>query len=143
MDYSRREFALFPILAAAALEASGQTAALPSPLSSKIYNFEDLPVTASGENSTRAVLRGETHTGLPLEMHITELAPGGSPHPPHHHQHEEMLLIHQGTVEVTVSGNSRLIGPGSVAYFASNDVHGLRNVGASRAMYFVVALGKG
>lgn len=139
MDYSRREWALVPILAAVALEAKGQSAALPS----KIYRFEDLPVKTNGPNSTRSVLNGETHTGSPIEMHITDLGPGEAPHPPHHHEHEEMLMIREGTVEVTISGNSAKLGPGSCAYVASNEIHGWRNVGASRASYFVVAFGKG
>jgi quercetin dioxygenase-like cupin family protein len=44
-------------------------------------------------------------------------------------------------MEVTISGNSTRLGPGSVAYVASNLEHGWRNVGDTRAQYFVVALG--
>jgi quercetin dioxygenase-like cupin family protein len=139
MDYSRREWALFPLLAAAVAQAKGQSPALPS----KVYPFENLAVKVSGPNNTRSVLNGETHAGMAVEMHITELGPGEAPHPPHHHEHEELLMIRDGTVEVTIAGNSTKLGPGSSAYVASNEVHGWRNVGLSRASYFVVAFGKG
>jgi quercetin dioxygenase-like cupin family protein len=136
MDFSRRELALIPFLAAAQ-SAEGATTVLPS----KAYKFEDLPVIVSGQNRTRAVFNGATHSGFPLEMHLTELGPGQAPHPPHHHVKEEMILIHRGTVEVTISGNSTTLGPGSSAYVASNEEHGWRNVGTGNALYFVIALG--
>lgn len=77
-----------------------------------------------------------------MDMHITELAPGLAPHPPHHHPHEEMIMIHEGTLEVTIAGRSTKLGPGSVAYVASNEEHGWHNVGTARARYFVLALGR-
>ena len=99
MSYTRRDLSLLlPVLAAAS--GAAQTPALPS----KTYRFEDLPVKPNGQNSGRAILNGSTHTGFPVEMHITELAPGAAPHPPHHHVHEEMVMLHQGTLEVTISG---------------------------------------
>ena len=77
-----------------------------------------------------------------VEMHQTELAPGDAPHPPHHHVHEEMMMVREGTIEVTISGKVSALGPGSVAYVASNEEHGWRNVGKTRAHYFVIALGQ-
>ncbi len=73
---------------------------------------------------------------------MTELAPGEAPHPPHHHVHEEMVLIQEGSLEVTITGRSAKLGPGSAAYVASNEEHGWRNVGTTRARYFVLALGQ-
>jgi len=138
MNYSRRDFGiLLPALAVASV-ATAQTPALPS----KTYAFDDLPIRTNGLNKTRAVLDGTTHGGYPVEMHITELAPGLAPHPPHHHAHEEMIMIREGTLEVTISGTSKKLGPGSVAYVASNEEHGWRNVGTTRAQYFVLALGR-
>ena len=138
MNYSRRDFGiLLPALAVASV-ATAQTPALPS----KTYAFDDLPIRTNGLNKTRAVLDGSTHGGYPVEMHITELAPGLAPHPPHHHAHEEMIMIREGTLEVTISGTSKKLGPGSVAYVASNEEHGWRNVGTTRAQYFVLALGR-
>lgn len=138
MNYSRRDFGiLLPALAVASV-ATAQTPALPS----KTYDFDDLPIRTNGLNKTRAVLDGSTHGGYPVEMHITELAPGRAPHPPHHHAHEEMIMIREGTLEVTISGTSKKLGPGSVAYVASNEEHGWQNVGTTRAQYFVLALGR-
>jgi quercetin dioxygenase-like cupin family protein len=138
MNYSRRDFGiLLPALAVASV-ATAQTPALQS----KTYAFDDLLIRTNGLNKTRAVLDGSTHGGYPVEMHITELAPGLAPHPPHHHAHEEMIMIREGTLEVTISGTSKKLGPGSVAYVASNEEHGWRNVGTTRAQYFVLALGR-
>ena len=134
MNYSRRDLALLPIAALAAANASAAGAMLPS----KTYRFEDLVL----KNKSRAVLDGETHSGFAIDMHITELGPGEAPHPPHHHVHEEMVMIHEGELEVTISGHSTRLGPGSTAYVASNEEHGWRNVGAGHAVYFVLALGR-
>ena len=136
MNYSRRDLTLLlPALAAASASAEGTA------LKSKVYPFADLPVKANGANKTRAVLDGDTHTGFRIETHITELPPGGAPHPPHHHVHEEMIMIQEGTMEVTISGSAQKLGPGSVAFVASNEEHGWRNVGDTNARYFVVAFG--
>ena len=134
MKYSRRDLSLLPLIAAAAARTSSAGTTLPS----KTYRFEDLTI----KNKSRAVLDGETHSGFAIDMHITELGPGEAPHAPHHHVHEEMVLIHEGTLEVTISGHSVKLGPGSTAYVASNEEHGWRNVGTTRALYFVLALGR-
>src|ERR1019366_7827998 len=80
VNYSRRDLGLLlPALAAASGQA--QSKVLPS----KAYKYEDLPV----RGSSRAVLNGETHSGFPIEMHITELPAGQAPHPPHQHRSGE------------------------------------------------------
>jgi len=89
----------------------------------------------------RAVLKGDTHSGFPIEMHLTELDPGQAPHAPHMHVHEEIFMLREGTVDLTISGKTTRLTPGSVAYVASNELHGLINSGAGAAHYFVIALG--
>ena len=138
MKLSRRDcYRLLP-----ALIASAGFAAQAEVLPSKAARYEDLPVRSSGENSFRSILDGETHEGFPIEVHATELAPGALPHPGHRHRHEEMFLIREGTVEVTIEGKGTQLGPGSVAFIASNEEHAIRNVGSTRAKYFVIALGR-
>src|SRR5258708_7421036 len=135
MQLSRRDLS-FLLPALAATQASAEGTALPS----KTFKFDDLPVKSNGKNKSRAVLKGDTHSGFPIEMHMTELAPGEAPHPPHHHVHEEMLMLKEGTMEVTILGKVAKIGPGSSVYVASNEEHGWRNVGTTNALYFVIAL---
>ena len=122
----------------AAAQATAQTAALQS----KTYSYPDLPVKVNGSNRQRAVLDGATHSGFPINLHMTELGPGQAPHAPHHHVHEEMIMLHEGTLEVTIAGRIATLGPGSIAYVASGEEHGWRNVGTGRANYFVLALGQ-
>ena len=124
------------------LAASG-SAAEDHPLPSAVYPFQELAPASSGGAEIRHVLKGKLATGEALEVHETTLAPGGAPHPPHHHAHSEMWLIREGTVEITVNGASHRLGAGSVGFVRSNDEHGIRNVGATPTVYFVVAIGPG
>jgi quercetin dioxygenase-like cupin family protein len=138
MKYSRRNFGmLLPALAASQLPAQESSKRLPS----KAYPFESLPTKVNATNKSHAVLDGETHSGFPVEVHVTELPAGESPHPPHQHVHEEMFLMQAGILDATVNGKTQRLTPGSVCYVNSNDLHGVRNPGPDRAEYFVVALG--
>jgi quercetin dioxygenase-like cupin family protein len=136
MKCSRREVCL----RISALMASRGLAA-ESPFPSKVFRFEDLPVEHDDGNALRHILEGKTHTGNRIEMHETDLAPGAMPHAAHHHAHEEIFLVREGMLEVTIAGRASRLGPGSVAYVASNDEHGIKNAGARHAQYFVIALG--
>jgi mannose-6-phosphate isomerase-like protein (cupin superfamily) len=45
------------------------------------------------------------------------------------HRGEEGGIVLKGRVEVTVGGNSRVLGPGEAYYFSSSLPHRFRNVG--------------
>jgi mannose-6-phosphate isomerase-like protein (cupin superfamily) len=139
MHISRRDLSLLlPALLANAAE--GQDQVLPS----KAYVWDNLPVHQNPKNGmeTRSGFKGTTHTGCGLGLHLSSLPPGQMPHPAHHHVNEEMMLIREGTLEATVSGHTTRLGPGSVFYVASNEEHGLKNVGSVTAQYFVIEFGK-
>ena len=111
-------------------------------LPSEMFPFEKMTPHKSGAAAEiRSVLKGKLVTGEAIEVHQTTLVPGGMPHPPHRHVHSEMWLIREGTVELTVEGKSTQMGPGSIGFVRSNDEHGIKNVGSTPAMYFVVAIG--
>jgi mannose-6-phosphate isomerase-like protein (cupin superfamily) len=145
MSVTRRELCsmlpAFLVPAVLRAAASGQQdKAMPSAM----YPFDKLAVhTPNNGAQIRAILKGKLATGETLEVHETMLPPGGAPHPAHHHEHSEMWLIREGTVELTVNGTSHNLGPGSVGFVHSNDEHGIKNVGATAASYFVVAVGPG
>ncbi|HET9100554.1 MAG TPA: cupin domain-containing protein [Acidobacteriaceae bacterium] len=144
MEISRRDLcALFP--AAALLSAIPLQSETTETLSnSKVFPFGKLPVHRSADGAeSRPVMQGKLPTGEMLEVHETTLPPGAMPHPPHHHLHTELFLIREGTLEVTVNGHAQTIGPGGVGFCASNQEHGIKNVGKIPAQYFVVAVGPG
>jgi quercetin dioxygenase-like cupin family protein len=137
MDLHRRD--LFIGVMASWIAANAQAES--NTLASKVYNFEKLPVQSDHGNEFRPVLDGKSFRGMPLEIHETTLAPGSMPHPAHHHAHVEMFLLREGKLEVTINGKATTMGPGSMAYIASNDEHGIHNVGDTPAKYFVIAIG--
>ncbi len=138
MDSGRRNLCLLlPALLASVGRAKGE----PSTLPSKTVRFDELPVHVEGGYRLHPLVQGETHTGFAIEVHATEVEPGATPHPTHHHLHEEMILVHEGRVEVTIGGESSILTPGSAAYLASNVEHGFKNAGPGGAKYFVLSLG--
>ena len=147
MTVSRRDLALLlPGLAGAAAAQETKSpkkgAAGPPPLLvSKGYEFADLPVRTSASGGTsRAVFDGITIRGQRIVMHISELPPGEAPHPPARQPHEEIIMIREGTLEVTLNGQVSRLGPGSVIFSSFNDFNGWKNVGTTPAEYYVVSL---
>lgn len=138
MKLSRRDACLMlPMLCAAVPALAGEK----DKLSSGVFSFDKLPAVKNGLATRRDILEGQTATGDYLEIHETVLEPGGGPHPPHHHDGEEMFLVIRGTLEITISGKATRMGPGSMAFVASNEEHGVHNAGDSQAQYFVITVG--
>jgi len=54
---------------------------------------------------------------------------GKSPHPPHVHQDEEILIVEAGQGEIICDGKTTKVGPGSVMYSTPNVAHGINNTG--------------
>jgi quercetin dioxygenase-like cupin family protein len=109
-------------------------------IGSTVFNWDDLKVRTTPNGERRDVANNATATLSVFECHITTLNPGRSSHEPHRHSQEELILVKDGTVEVHINGKTRVAGPGSVFFYASNDAHAVRNVGESRATYWVINL---
>ncbi|MDQ2666266.1 MAG: cupin domain-containing protein [Gemmatimonadota bacterium] len=123
------------MLALSAPQGSGAQA----PLHSWVFPADSARSRKSSETSSvRSLVDTLTKTLAKLEMHETTLAPGASPHAAHRHAHEEFIIIKTGLIEVLQGTVTRMAGPGSVAFMASNEWHGFRNVGAVPASYLVV-----
>jgi quercetin dioxygenase-like cupin family protein len=137
MNISRRDLAL-ALTALSAASASPET--LPA-LGSQIHPYDKLPSKRNGQNIGHAVLHGTLHGGFPIEVHLTDLGPGQMPHPAHQHEHEEIMMLKNGQLDITIKGETTRVGPGSVVLIGSNDLHGWKNPGPDRAEYFVVELG--
>lgn len=121
-------------------EALAAGAEKPGRLRSRVYDWEKLTAKTTKTGEGRAILNGPTVTLVKLESHITSVNVGEASHAAHRHTDEEVILLREGTLEVTINGVAQKAGPGSVFFFASNDLHGMRNAGDTRATYHVIRM---
>lgn len=81
-----------------------------------------------------------TTANLPwIKCHASVLAPGHSPHPPHAHDEEEILVLLSGEAELEFSdGETAALTPGQVAYYPAGFHHTLRATSETPAMYVML-----
>jgi len=107
-------------------------------MGSTIFDWNTFTATPNKTGAVRKVVQQPTATLDELEIHITTLNPGETPHAPHQHPDEELLIVKEGTVESLVNGELKRVGPGSIIFQAANQLHGIRNVGDVPATYHVI-----
>ena len=125
--------AVLSITATVALAASN-----PKVMGSVAVEWNDIPVKQEEVRAVRQFFRAPTATLNELELHVTTLPAGATSHAPHKHPNEELVIVKEGAVEVLVDGQLKRVGPGSVVFNASNQMHSLRNVGNGPATYHVI-----
>jgi quercetin dioxygenase-like cupin family protein len=102
-----------------------------------VFNWADLKAVPTKIGEYRAVFDAPTLTLAEFEGHITTLNPGESPHKPHRHPDEELMIIRQGTLAALQGDQTNIVTAGGIIFEASNELHGLRNVGTNQAVYYV------
>jgi len=123
----------------AALVAAQAAKDAPAPrVSSGVFAWDSLPVEKTPNGERRAIFDGTTVTVDRLETHITTLKEGLASHAAHRHPDEELIFVREGVIEATINGVAHQAPAGSVIFYASNDLHGMRNAGAGQASYFVL-----
>jgi XRE family transcriptional regulator, regulator of sulfur utilization len=138
MTITRRDVIVAAFTAVVTL-ASGAVVHPQTPvMHSRVFDWNTLTATKTAVGESRQVVRAPTPTLDELEMHITTLNPGQTSHPPHQHPNEELIIIREGTVETLSAGEWKRLGPGSIIFNASNELHGIRNVGTGPATYHVI-----
>ena len=155
MKYSRRDLGLLlPALAAATASAQSKNGKQEAPAAAPVrvedlpvmktqaFVYKDIPDTINGKNKSKRMFTAKTHTGFKIESHMSDIAPGEVNHPPHQHLREEMMFIRTGTMELTIAGKPYRLGPGDVGVIGSNEMHNAKNVGTTRAEYFICNIGR-
>ena len=64
------------------------------------------------------------------------LDPGASPHPPHRHPEEEIMVVAEGMGEISVDGKVTPVGPGAIMYTAGGTWHGIVNTGSTPLTFY-------
>jgi len=108
-----------------------------------VLSKDDVRLNPQPFGDLRVFLEGQTGGLKSLTVGSLELKPGQSPHPPHQHLEEEIMLITEGHGEITLSGKVTKVGPGSIMYAGSNRVHGVVNTSdALFTFYYFKWMGK-
>lgn len=108
-------------------------------LVSGAYYWNKLEPKKEDTRVRRQVLEGKTFALNYFEIHASTLELGKTPHPPHvHDDHEELMIVKEGQVTVTIKGISKIVGPGSIAFAMPGDEHGIENADSTQATYLIL-----
>lgn len=114
-----------------------QTPAKP-PMHSSVFNWDAMKVETTKTGERRGVFDAPTPTLARFECHITTLNPGEAPHAGHRHPEEELMIVKEGTLEAVQIDRTNRVEAGGMIFEASNEYHGVRNIGSNRATYYVL-----
>ena len=136
---TRRDVLVACLAAGVALGAMAMAESPAKPvLNSSVFDWDKIAATATKYGAKRDVVKSPTATADQLDIHVTTVNPGERSHEPHRHPEEEVIIVKEGTIESMQEGVTTKVGPGSVIFEASNQLHGLSNGGDTPATYFVI-----
>jgi len=141
-------FAVISAFAAMAAAGGGARAQPLGPMTtaqlsrSRVIRFDELPTRKLDHGGLqRIVMSGTLPTGEFIEIHQTLLPAGKMPHAAHRHPNSEWLFIQSGDLEFIDEGGKVIpVKPNDIVFSASNNSHGLRNVGSTPASYLVFSV---
>ena len=86
-------------------------------LLSGIYYWKDHQTKKEGSGLIRRILEGKTFALDYFEIHAATLEPGKTPQPTFvHGEQEELMIVKEGQLKITIAGKSKTLGPGSIAF---------------------------
>lgn len=133
----RRDLVVAALAGGLTFTVAGLARSQDSVMGSSVFEWTSFKASPTKTGEVRKVFQAPTATLDELECHITTLRPGESPHAPHQHADEEIIVIKEGTIETFQDGKTSRVGPGSIIFQAANKMHAVKNVGDTPATYFV------
>ena len=83
-------------------------------------------------------LAGDTPASTKFVTGRFVLPAGKTPHAPHTHAEEEIMIVESGHGEILCDGKTTKVGPGSVMYTVPNASHGITNTGDEPIVFYYV-----
>lgn len=110
-----------------------------------IWSLSEVEASIAGGHGRALLFDAPTPNLLKLNCHLSVLAAGTTPHPPHTHRDEELILPLRGEVEILRGASldapglqTEAAGPGQLVFHASQQPHTIRAAGPGPALYFVL-----
>ena len=125
---------LFITIATTSSLVAQKTDSLPA----RVYELEKIKPEKEATRIVKHVMEGTTTSLSYFEVHTTTIEPGKATHPPHvHDDMEELMIVKDGQLKVTIKGESNILGAGSIAFAMPGDEHVIENVGNTKGTYYV------
>jgi mannose-6-phosphate isomerase-like protein (cupin superfamily) len=115
-----------------AKEVPSQTVVLDG-VDMKEYTWLDQPAGKIG-----VYVSGDTPASSQFVTGRFILDPGKTPHTPHTHAEEEVMIVESGKGEIFCDGKTTRGGPGSVMFTTPNAPHGIVNTGTTPLVFYFV-----
>ena len=112
-------------------------------LSSKTINLSEISIKEDKYDGKRTgmigiYLSGDSPASRKFATGVFTIDPGKTPHPPHTHLEEEIMIVEKGTGEIFCDGKTTKVGPGSVMFTTPNAPHGIVNTGSDPLTFYFV-----
>lgn len=126
---------LISILSVFVLTAIAQ---LPS-VNPGVYRWADRPVKVNEDRESGIFLEGTSPHFEYVKIHATTQNPGAKPGKAHANKDmEELIIVKEGTMKVTIDGKSSILGAGGVALIMPQQMQSLENIGNSKLSYYAM-----
>lgn len=103
------------------------------------YEWAKLPVKEGNQRVGRKIMEGSSPHFSFLEMHATTQEKGAKPSPLHSQENiEELVIVKEGTVKLTLNGKSELLSEGSVGLIPPLTEQIMENVGDGPLTYYIM-----
>ncbi|MEJ0057432.1 MAG: cupin domain-containing protein [Bacteroidota bacterium] len=104
-----------------------------------VYHWKDLPVRTSEGREGRRIFEGTSAQFDYFEIHATTQMKGTAPRPAHANKDiEELLIVKEGKLKMTINGKSEVLGPGSAIIIMPQDMQQAENAGDGPLTYYVM-----
>ncbi|MDB5207594.1 MAG: hypothetical protein JWR72_2669 [Flavisolibacter sp.] len=109
------------------------------PLLSGVYNLDNINGRIDTAFKKKVKWEGSTTDLENLSVHVSTLAPGKTNHPPRAiNDREELIIVKDGQLTITINDSSKMIGPGSLALIVAGDTQSFQNSSALPVTYYVL-----
>jgi (S)-ureidoglycine aminohydrolase len=109
-----------------------------NPLKSGVYSFSDTKKEKKETGFRRSILDGQTVDFKKFELHYTTVKPRLKSHNPHKHITEELIIVKEGEITLTIEGKMHKMIANDVAIIKPGETHGIVNESNKKATYLVM-----
>lgn len=109
------------------------------PIQSGVFKWDELEVISDGDRQSRSILKGSSAHLDYFSIHATTQDVGAAPSTAHANEDmEELIIVKEGTMKVTIEGESAIIGENGVFSLMPHQMHTVQNVGDHPLTYYVM-----